>query len=265
MLEALFYGVNPELLGIGTLILLILAAEVGFRIGRRRAASGKGGGGSQITTLLGAILGFLALVLSFTFSGSYSRFDTRRQLVIKEANAIETTYLRAQTMSEPQRERTSELLRRYVMTRVPAANAESVRQAIAEAGQLHDELWAEAVRFSRSDADPARKTLLLGSLNETIDLHTERVAAYLFRAPPVVLLGLELGALLAVFFMGYATGLDGRRHLFGLTVMVVLITLLLTVIVDLESGTKGLIHPSQQPLLDVQHNIGAPAAGEPSV
>ncbi|MFA9460632.1 hypothetical protein [Thiohalorhabdus methylotrophus] len=257
MLEAVFFGLDPRLLGLIVLIVLFLATEAGFRLGRPYAGQIESSQRSQATTLQAAILGFLALVLSFTYSGSYNRFDTRRQLVIQEANAIETTYLRAGTMPEKMRERTRALLRDYVITRTPTPMPKAVERAIAKAERLHEALWKQAEQFSRSGADPARKTLFISSLNETIDLHTSRVAAYLYRAPPALLFVLHVGAVIAVLFMGYVTGLDNRRFYIGLGAMVVLITILLTVIVDLENARMGFITASQQPLLDVQENIGA--------
>jgi hypothetical protein len=45
--------------------------------------------------LVGATLGLLAFILAFTFGLAAARFDTRRQVVLDEANAIGPTYLRA--------------------------------------------------------------------------------------------------------------------------------------------------------------------------
>ena len=146
MLEAVFFGFDPRLLGLVTLIVLFLATEVGFRLGRRYAGLLGSSERSQATTLQAAILGFLALVLSFTYSGSYGRFDTRRQLVIEEANAIETTFLRAGTMPEELRERTRTLLRDYVITRTPKPRLEAIRRAIAESERLQGKSWRLAER-----------------------------------------------------------------------------------------------------------------------
>ncbi len=44
--------------------------------------------------IIGAVFALLGLLIAFTFSGAYSRFDARRQLIVQEANAIGTAYLR---------------------------------------------------------------------------------------------------------------------------------------------------------------------------
>ena len=70
---------------------ILAASEVGRRLGVRAA----GRGGDNITTLEGAILGLLALMISFTFAMALSRFEARRDALLNEANAIGTTALRS--------------------------------------------------------------------------------------------------------------------------------------------------------------------------
>ncbi|MEO8308709.1 MAG: hypothetical protein ABI616_11795 [Pseudomonadota bacterium] len=83
------------------LLLVILVAiywgatELGFRLARWRGATVDEAGKSHVSSLQGALLGLLALLLGFSFSMAISRYDTRRSLVLEEANAIGTTYLRA--------------------------------------------------------------------------------------------------------------------------------------------------------------------------
>src|SRR3954453_16539252 len=41
-----------------------------------------------------AVFALLGLLIAFSFSGALSRFDTRRALVVEEANAVGTAYVR---------------------------------------------------------------------------------------------------------------------------------------------------------------------------
>ena len=50
-----------------------------------------------------ATLGIVALLLAFGLSLAIGRYEARRAAVVAEANAIGTTYLRAQTLAEPVR------------------------------------------------------------------------------------------------------------------------------------------------------------------
>jgi hypothetical protein len=47
------------------------------------------------------MLGLLALIISFTFAMALSRFDARRDALLREANAIGTAALRARLLPTP--------------------------------------------------------------------------------------------------------------------------------------------------------------------
>src|SRR5262245_8635230 len=82
------------------------AAAIGLLFRRSHRETGVGGSdGGDDGYVVSAVLGLLALLLGFTFSLAADRFDTRRILVLEEANAIGTTYLRAQLLTEPHRAR----------------------------------------------------------------------------------------------------------------------------------------------------------------
>jgi uncharacterized membrane protein len=73
-----------------SLALILGAGEVGHWLGERAALRGAPG----VSTLEGAILGLLALMIGFTFSMALSRFEARRDGVVVEATAIGTTIAR---------------------------------------------------------------------------------------------------------------------------------------------------------------------------
>jgi hypothetical protein len=78
-----------------TVGVVLLAVEAGFRLGRWRHQRSEQEKEPPVGAMVGAILGLLAFPLAFTFGLAASRFDTRRELVLDEANAIGRTYLRA--------------------------------------------------------------------------------------------------------------------------------------------------------------------------
>src|SRR5678816_4403502 len=79
----------------GALLLGMLALlELGRRLGTRRLAQDPEGARAGAAAVEGAVFALLGLLIAFTFSGAASRFDTRRQLIIEEANDIGTAWLR---------------------------------------------------------------------------------------------------------------------------------------------------------------------------
>ncbi len=88
------YELSVFLLTLGLFLGMLLLLEVGRRIGGRRMAKDPAGALAGIGAVEGAVFGLLGLLIAFTFSGAGTRFDTRRQLVVEETNAIGTAYLR---------------------------------------------------------------------------------------------------------------------------------------------------------------------------
>ena len=79
-------------------VFMVLAIEAGYRIGGRTQSLVNESTKTQINAIQASLLGILALLLGFTFSLSLQRFDSRSEAVVNEANAIGTTYLRAQLL-----------------------------------------------------------------------------------------------------------------------------------------------------------------------
>src|SRR5262245_9052869 len=112
-----------------TLLLVLLAAEGGFRLGVYRSSRSEDEKDATVGALAAATLGLLAFILAFTFGLAAQRFDTRKQLVLDEANSIGTTYLRAGMLPE-RREEIRSLLRQYVDVRLEAARTGNVAEAV---------------------------------------------------------------------------------------------------------------------------------------
>ena len=100
--------------------------------------------------LQGALLGLVGLLLAFGLSLAVSRYEDRRANVVSEANAIGTAYLRAETLAEPVRSRSLDLLVRYTRTALGVADhipgSDPARQAAAREAVIQRRLWALAGR-----------------------------------------------------------------------------------------------------------------------
>jgi len=89
---------------------------------------------------------------------------------------------------------------------------------------------------------------------------TRIVAGRYSRVPETVLLLLLVGSALSLGMVGYMAGLKRRRSILSAVVMVVALGVVLTIVIDLDRPTEGLIQVSQQALLDVQRWIGLPSS-----
>ena len=93
------------------------ATGLGIWIGRSLARRGTGLK-EPLGVVQASLVGFVALLLAFGLTMAVGRYEARRGAVVLEANAIGTTYLRAQTLAEPMRTKSLELLKRYADARI---------------------------------------------------------------------------------------------------------------------------------------------------
>jgi len=206
------------------------------------------------------LFGVLALLLGFTVSMAVSRFDARRVLLLEEANAIGTVFWRTQLLPAPANSEMVGLLREYVDARLQfdrSSSAQDFGVARDRADKLQNELWSQGVAFAAKDPRSVTAGLLLESLNQTFDLETARWAAFNARVPQTVILVDAVAALLAIALVGYSFALGGRHNLFTEWWLTVCLTLVLMVIIDLDHPVHGLIHVSQQPMIDLQRQLAA--------
>jgi len=250
-------GASEVLTGLGLFALLVLAHEVGFRVARRARAGPDEGERSESNTFQGGMLALLGLLLAFTFAMASQRLDARKQLVLDEANAIGTAYLRATAV--PGAEEVADLLRRYVDVRLEGVAASrdpaAFQHAVAESERLHAAMWSRAATLARANPDPLR-TLLLSALNDVIDLHEKRLTAMRNRVPAVILVLLVLAAVLAMASVGHSAGILGGRSLSTALIFAALVTLVIMVVVDLDLPQRGLVTVSQQSLETLRESIG---------
>lgn len=243
-------------------VVMLLFAEVGFRLGLRVHHDDHHKG--TLGGIQGAILGLLGLLLGFTFALAAGRFDLRRELVLKEANAIGTTYLRASLLPQSHVEPVEDLLRRYVDLRLeyypkitdPAAFA----TGMAKSAAIQQELWRHAVESSREAPTPITATFV-NALNETIDTEAERLEAGRAKIPPAVWFLLLIVAAFGCLTTSYVSGEEGSRSMFSSFVLPMLVAIVVVLIFDIANPHKGFIGISQQPLLDLQRSIAAKPAG----
>jgi hypothetical protein len=234
---------------------MIAAAALGFLL-RARYEPGKDPDGQE-GYVISAVLGLMALLLGFTFSIALDRFESRRALVLQEANAIGTAYLRTQLLNPPHRERISGLLLRYVDNRIALAKVThaSGEDLLAVNDQILTDLWAATSAAFQDIKGLDFSSAYIESMNNLIDLDAARKAARKAHVPGKVFAVLFLYIVVTAVAMGYVlTGLKGRVAA-GFLLVLMLISLLL--IIDIDRPTSGGVRESQGPMEALRASLAA--------
>ena len=242
-----------------TVAVILLAIEGGFRLGRYRRRRSEGEDKPTVGEMVAATLALLAFILAFTFGLAGSWFDVRRRLVVDEANAIGTTYLRAGMLPEPHRSDVRTLLREYVDVRLEAVKPGKLEEGVRRSEELHTRLWAHATAVAEKQPSSVVVGLFIWSLNEVIDLHTKRLTlGPRSRLPGTIWATLYLVAVLGMSVIGYHAGLAGATRSLAIIALVFSFSAVLTLIADIDRPQEGLLRTSPLPLIDLQRNLRAP-------
>ncbi len=240
-------------------IFAVIGYELGYRLGywwQERTPDEKEGPTGMIVS---SILALMAFLLAIAMGMASDRFNTRRGLVLAESNSIGTTYLRAGYLPEPEASQIRELLREYVPLRIAGNNAAELAAKLQRSVELQTKLWSITEELARATPGSEVLALFIESLNETIDLHETRVTAGIYaRVPETILLLLFAGSIMTLGMMGYNAGLTRRRSSITAVTLIVALGAVITLVVDLDRPRGGLLEVNQQPLIDLQEQVGAP-------
>ncbi len=244
-------------------LVALLAIETGFWFGKRHRGDADGQSDPSIGTVVGAVLGMMAFVIALTFGSASARFDARKAALLEDVTAIQTAYLRADLLPEPQRTTVRSLLRDYIQVRVGIVYAYGQPERLAliqrRAEALQQAMWLRVEELSEDNGGGRIQVFFAATLNDMFKLHTKRVVlgAY-YRIPDFVwwiLLSASGVAMIAVGFQ-FGSGKGRRIHVanFSLAITFALVMLLAF---DLDRAGEGLVTVNQQPMIDLYRGVSA--------
>ena len=239
---------------------VLFAVEMGYRAGKTVTRNTDGERESPVSAIAAAILGLQAFMLAFTFSIVSDRYDMKKSLVREEANAIRTAWNRSDFLSESDRVRTKLLLKGYVDERVRIASLHDPELATVSLGNAvlsHHEMWAIAVANGRLDMNSDIGALYVESLNQIFELHALRVNIGLQSRIPSAIWFVLLGLL--VFGMagiGYQAAVADSQRPRASFILAFAFSLVVTLIAALDHPGNTLVKVSQQPMINLQMEMG---------
>lgn len=230
-----------------TLLCLGMAGsvEAGYRMGKRRLEKHPESKTEGSGVVESSVFGILGLILAFTFTGTLSRYEHRVKLVLQEANAIGTAYLRLDLLPNDAQDKLRPLYREYVQSRINVFEYYKNRQLsnsyFRQSLELQGQIWEIANASVLIDRNPGIITLVLSSTNDMIDVANERLQATRTHPPMIVYILLFTLALASAFLVGRNMSTNQKRPLFYMAIFCVTISAITYVILDLENPRLGLI------------------------
>ena len=245
---------------LGTVAVVLVAAEIGFRIGIGLQRQDSSSEGTPITgAVVGGMLGLMAFLMAFSIGIVIGQHNERKTMVVTEANAVGTAYLRAGFLDEPDLTKSRDLLREYVEVRLAAASDPAqFEYAITRSEEIHGELWSIVEDNVRQGNESDIMALFVESINEVIDVHTLRLAAVNLRLPRLLGIVLYVATVLSFLLVGVGNSADGKRDFAAILLFALAFVAVLMIIVDLDRPQEGLLTVSQAALSDLLQQMTTP-------
>ncbi|HMI04220.1 MAG TPA: hypothetical protein VK541_17155 [Pedobacter sp.] len=239
---------TPAILICGILFILMIAFNrLGFYI-LQRANQEDSNAAESLGAIEGSLLGLLALLLSFTFSMSASKSDTRRQIIVQEANDIGTAILRCDLYPDSTRSKLKPLFDDYLNARISYYEAgideNQLNQSLQQSNDYSGKIWKSVTALSQNKDNAFRSQQMIPALNAMMDIATTRDADRNAHVPESIYWLLFLLTITGSFIVGYGT--KGKRFnwiiVCGFTLMTVMTIYL---ILDLDRPRRGIINMDQ--------------------
>jgi hypothetical protein len=231
---------------------LLLITEVGYHLGRltRAKQSATGNDLSAVSTLTAGMIGLLTFTLSLSINFAQNRYETRRELVLTEANAIETAWQRTKLIDGEEGRTIAGKIEDYARVRLDFTSAASdadVPALIVRTKALQTDIW-QTTQVVAHRSPNAVTTALVNALNQMFDDSMSQQFAYASRVPAGIMLGLYFGSLLSIGALGYQFGLAGKRQIVLSSLLLLMWSGGMLLVVDLNLPRTGHIAADVAPL-----------------
>ncbi len=238
------------LVATGLIVGVVAAHEIGFWLGLLRRKPDEPFD-RQIALVRTSTAALVAFLVGFAFSGAAARFTNRQDLIVREANALGTAYLRADTIAEPQRGELKAALREYSADRIALLSREGrdqIEPLLAKVNGLHQRMWTAAITASQDNAP--LMAVVLPPINEVIDLHSMHLATAR-RHLPIPIMAVLLGtAAISLGIIGFGNGRVGRRFSLLDAVYGAVLAAALWMTIDMDYPGGGMIRVSNRPVVE---------------
>lgn len=229
---------------------VMITHEAGFWLGSRLRSTDEPFD-RQVALVRGSTAALVAFLIGFAFSGAASRFIDRIDIIVNEANALGTAYLRADLIADPQRSELKAALREYTGDRVQLLSGErrdQIEPLLAKVGALHERMWRAAIAGTEGNAPLAG--VVLPPVNEVIDLHATHLTMAR-RHLPLPIMAVLLGtAAVGIGLIGFGNGRVGRRFTLLDSVYGVVLAVALWMTIDLDYPGLGIIRVTNLPVVE---------------
>jgi hypothetical protein len=264
--QALSSLIDFSLVLFGALVVTVLFAanEIGYRIGLNRARRRPAGEHEHIGigTITAGMLGLLAFTLSLTINVAQGRYEARRGLVLQEANAVQSAWLRSKLIGGERGPPITGMIEEFAKVQLAYVSTDRFEDEpglIARNTTLEAQIWHAMQVLSREQPTNATSGLAL-ALTEMFGAARAERFAFDSHVPVGMAWMLMAGSVLAIGALGYHLSASGSRHIVLTSLLLVMWAGGIVLIADLNRPRIGEIRVDPSPLMWTIDDFSALAA-----
>lgn len=256
-MNTFLYQTPAVVISLVLFILMVFINRTGYYFRKRSITKDPDQVSDGLGPVEGSLLGLLALLLSFTFGISASKNDTRRQVIVQEANNIGTAILRCDLYPDSIRKELRTDFRLYVNSRIAYYQAgidtAALNSSLQQANDVSGRIWKRVMALSQDKDNTLRSQQMIPALNDMMDIVTTRDAERSAHVPESILWMLFLLTLAGSFITGYGQK-DKRFNWIIVSSFALMTSLTIYLILDLDRPRRGIINMEQthQKIVDLK-------------
>lgn len=231
------------------LIVLILLFSLCVYVGRKLGIKHLLNATHPKTEIVGvaesAVFGLLALLIAFTFSGAYERFESRKMHLVEEADMFDKAYNYIDIIPQKYQTELRDDMRAYFDAYIAAFNdipdMEKVEKDLAKALIYEDKIWNASVAAGETLNNVAYAQIYMPAFNDMFE--AAHKGYYLTQIhPPRIIFVLLIGlAALGAFLVGYNSAENKQKYPLHSMSYIILTAFTIYLIINIEYPRVGFI------------------------
>jgi hypothetical protein len=211
----------------------------------------------ELGTSEGSLLGLMALLLAFSFSMAASKFESRRQTIVDEANLLNTAILRCYLYPDSIKQSFLPSYKKYVESRINYYNAEDnpakIKAALGDANKQFLSMWNNTILLSRNKDNRLLTEQSAQVLINLKNMLITRESGRINTVPSLIIMVLLILVVLASFLAGYGTK-PGNRSAFLSVAFALMTSIVLYLVMELNRPRQGFVNlnSTEQNIVDLR-------------
>lgn len=226
-------------------VFMVIGVISGNYFGKRsdqRSAERKGD-----SLMTAGIYTLVGLLMAFSFSMAGSRFDSRKKIIIEEANDIGTALLRSNLYPDSITVLFKEDFKKYIDARILYFESRTdIPRALASmdtANKYGTRIFMLAARYAMEPGYVVPSQQMVPAVNAMLDIANTRFHDELYKVPSIIIFLIVVLSFISSFIYGYTARISGKRIDWLLSILYTLIfCLVFYFMLDLDRPRRGLIN-----------------------